>query len=193
MRDRLIAAGLMLGLAMAPARAQDAAQGALFASSFHALPAAPAIEVRPLDNSRENLALKPRFDAALQRRSISVQAGASLVLNFETEVQPMIRQGSLGTLGEARVTERDSQFRINLWSTTQDSVLQGRKGEPGHSAVRYVITATLDDGRTGQRLWQGEARYAGGDRDQGQAFAAMVPLLVGELGKTVRARSFTLD
>lgn len=193
MRASLIAAGLVLGLGMSSAQAQEPAPGALFTSSFHALPADLAVQVRPLDNSRENMDLKPRFDAALQKRAVSVQQGAGLVLNFDTEVQPMLRLGTGGTLGEARVTERDSQVRINLWSTTQDSVLQGRQGAPGHAAVRYVITVTLDDSRSGQRLWQGEARYAGSDRDQNQAFAAMVPLLVAELGKTVRARSFTLD
>lgn len=192
MRSWLFAGVLAVIVLGGQARAQEA-PGSLFASRFQTLPATLVVQVRPLDNSRENLDLKPRFDAALQQRAVSVQAGAPLVLNFETEVQPILRQGTGGTLGEARVTNRDSQLRINLWSTTQDSILQGRQGSPGHSAVRYVVTATLDDARTGQRLWQGEVRYAGGDRDQSQAFAAMVPLLVAELGNTVRARPFTLD
>jgi hypothetical protein len=188
-----VAAALIV-MAVGPAWAEDA-PGALFTSSYQALPADAAVTVRPLDNSRENLALVKQFDAALAKRAMSAQAPtAPLVLNFDTEVQPLLRPGAGLTLGEARVTNRDSQVRINLWSTTQDSVLQGRRGDAAtQAAVRYVLTATLDDARTGQRLWQGEARYAGGDRDQSQAWAAMVPLLVAELGKTVRARSFTLD
>ena len=182
-------------LAWTPTAMAQESPGALSASSFQRLPASLVVTVRPLDNSRENLSLVPRFDAALEKRSASVRQGsAPLILNFETEVQPIVRQGTGPSLGEILSNNRGSEVRINLWSTTQDSVLRGRQAQTSAQAsVRYVLTATLDDAATGQRLWQGEARYAGGDRDQAQAWAALVPILVEEIGNNVRARAFTLD
>lgn len=85
-------------------------------------------------------------------------------------------------------------MRLNFWSSTQDSVLTGRRsGEIGGSSVRYVLRATLDDRRNGQRLWQGQTSYDATSGDETTTFALMVPVLVRSLGQTIRPRSFRVE
>ncbi|MBI3453138.1 MAG: hypothetical protein HY057_10015 [Rhodospirillales bacterium] len=188
-----------LALVAGPAAGQGtydpAAPGQVHASAFAAMPADLPIAVRPLDNSTDNLRLKRRFQDALASRSIPTAPDkAPLALNFETEVQETARSRRPPSLGEFKGDNRDSQVRINLWSTTQDSVTQGRRsGGDEKTGVRFILIATLDDQRTGQRLWQGQASWDGEALDEQAAYATMAPILVEQLGQTVRQRSFRLQ
>jgi hypothetical protein len=83
---------------------------------------------------------------------------------------------------------------MNLWSNSQDSVVGGRRGaDSAFATTRYILRATLDDQRTGQRLWQGEASYTGASNDQAGTFAAMAPVLVDGFGETLRPRTFRIQ
>lgn len=178
----------------AAANAQDAgAPGQARSTSFSAFASDAAIAVRPLDNSHANLALKQSFAAALEKRALRVRdMPAPLVLNFETEVDQTIRR-SIPTLGTAAGGNRESEVRVNMWSTNQDSILRGRASELDRGMLRYVLTATLDDERTGRRVWQGEATYAGAPADEAATLAGMAAVLVEQLGQTVRQRSFRIE
>jgi CRISPR/Cas system CMR subunit Cmr4 (Cas7 group RAMP superfamily) len=122
------------------------------------------VMVRPFDNTRANLALKQKFAAALKKRSVHVDdAVAPYVLNFETEVDQTIR--------------RPAQV-----SATQD-----------RGTLRYVLTATLEEERTGRRLWQGEASYAGAPADEATTMAAMAAVLAEQVGQTVRQKNFRIE
>ncbi len=59
--------------------------------------------------------------------------------------------------------------------------------------LRYLLIATLDDERTGRRVWQGEATYSGAPADESETLAAMAEILVDQLGRTVRQRSFRIE
>jgi hypothetical protein len=198
MLNRLSIARLFAIVVLAgPAAADEpdaAAPGQARSTSFSALAADPVIAVRPLDNTHANLALQRQFAAALQKRSIRVQEmPAPLVLNFETEVDQAIRR-SIPTLATATGTNREAEARVNVWSTHQDSLLRGRANEQSDRGIlRYVLTATLDDERSGRRVWQGEATYSGAPADEAATLAAMAGILVEQLGQTVRQRSFRLE
>ncbi len=190
---RLCALAALLAGPAAANEPDAAAPGQARSTSFSAFAPDAMIAVRPLDNSRANLALKQHFAAALARRSLRVQdMPAPLVLNFETEVDQTIRR-SIPTLGTATGSNHESEVRVNMWSTNQDSVLRGRASELDRGMLRYVLTATLDDERTGRRVWQGEATYVGAPADEAATLAGMAAVLVEQLGQTVRQRSFRIE
>lgn len=199
----LVALALGWGAGVAPAAAQAPAStgdgpapGRTHASSYAPLPSGAALAVRPWDNSAANLRLKANFTDAISKRGLRLaESGAPLSLNFETEVESLSTPDTGPTLGQVQGRNHDTRVRMNFWSTTQDSVLTGRQG--GSSAnlgsVRYVLRATLDDQRSGQRLWQGEASYTANPADETTTFALMVPVLVDNLGQTVRPKAFRID
>ena len=187
--------GATLLLASSPAGADDAAisPGLAHSTNFIALSPDAAVTVRPLDNTRANLTLKQHFAAALKKRSVRVEDSSSYVLNFETEVDQTIRRAG-PTLGSVASTNRQSEVRVNVWSSGQDSVLRGQvRDQQDRGALRYVLTATLEDERTGRRLWQGEASYTGAPADEATTLAAMASVLADQLGQTVRQKNFRIE
>jgi hypothetical protein len=194
--------GLLVMLAVAPGLSPSLAQspdapppGRTHASSYAPMPAGLPIAVRPWDNTAANMRLKSKFTEALHQRGVKLaESGAPLNLNFETEVESIAVPEGGPTLGQVQARNHESRVRLNFWSTTQDSVTQGRRGnEIGNSSVRYILRATLDDQRSGQRLWQGQTTYDMTSGDETTTFALMVPVLLDGLGQTVRPRSFRVE
>lgn len=179
----------------APAAAQESASPGMARSmNFLALAPEAVVTVRPLDNTQANLVLKRHFAEALKQRAIRVDESAgSHILNFETEVDQTVRR-SVPSLASGAGTNRDSEVRINIWATHRDSVLRGRAGDQSdRGTLRYVLTATLEDQRTGRRLWQGEARYDGAPADEAATLAAMASVLAEQVGQTVRQKTFRIE
>jgi len=192
----LAVAALVLGLAPSLAQSPDGPPpGRTHASSYAPIPAGLAIAVRPWDNTSANLRLKGKFAETLAQRGVKLaESGAPLNLNFETEVESIAVPEGGPTLGQVQARNHESRVRLNFWSTTQDSVTQGRRSnEIGNSSVRYILRATLDDQRSGQRLWQGQTTYDITSGDETTTFALMVPVLLDGLGQTVRPRGFRVE
>lgn len=188
-----VLAGLLPALAAAEDSAPRVLPGETRAQSFAPFVRELGVAVRPWDNSPVNLELKRRFVDALQRRDVRVQdMPAPVVLNFETEVDEAIRSVA-PTFGEVRASNREADLRVNLWSTTQHSVLGGQVSGDERAVLRYTLTATLDDERTGRRLWEGKASYTGAAASEAAVLAAMVPVLADQLGQTVRPRRFRIE
>lgn len=193
----IVRAGVIAIVLAAPVAASEpdsVSPGQARSTSFSPLAPDLAVAVHPLDNSQANLTLKQHFAAALKKRSVRVQEmPAPYVLNFETEVDQTIRR-STPTLATAAGSNRESEVRVNVWSTHQDSLLRGRAQEmPDRGLLRYVLTATLEDESTGRRLWQGEATYNGAPADEATTLAGMARILTDQLGQTVRQRSFRIE
>lgn len=199
--------------AILPVHANDvvdpAAPGQARSTAFAQVPAGAAIIVRPLDNSDSNLRVANNFNDALNKRGLrSGDPKARYALNFDVEVQP-IRQPSPPPStadrrgspllsndlegvqpNDVRGNLDDSQFRINMGNPSLDD-LQPKRGDlTSRGSLRYVMTATLDDQQTGQRVWQGEATYANSQTEEQASLALMADALVDQLGRTVRQRSF---
>ena len=180
-------------LAATPVAADEPSPGVARSMNFLALSPDAAVTIRPLDNTRANLALKQSFAAALKKRAVRVEEqNAIYVLNFETEVDQAARRQE-PSFGSSSGSNRD-EVRINVWATRQDSLLRGRADDQvDRGTLRYILTATLEDERTGRRLWQGEASYAGAPADEAATLAAMAGVLAGQLGQTVRQKNFRLE
>jgi hypothetical protein len=164
-RDTARVATILL-LAATPAAADEpdkASPGIARSMSFLALSPDTAVVVRPLDNSRANLVLKQHFATALKKRAM-------------------------------RVDETTAPYVLNFETEVDQAIARGRPSEASdRGTLRYVLTATLDDERTGRRLWQGEASYAGAPADEATTMAAMAAVLAEQLGQTVRQKTFRIE
>jgi hypothetical protein len=150
-------------LLMAAPAAADDMPGVARSTSFLALTPNTAVVVRPLDNSRANMTLKQHFAVALKKRAM-------------------------------RVDDAAAPYVLNFETEVDQPILRGRPSEASERGVlRYVLTATLDDDRTGRRLWQGEASYAGAPADEATTMAAMATILAEQLGQTVRQKTFRIE
>ena len=190
------------GLLAAPfATAQMSDEGLLNAVAYKPFPEGAPIAVRPLDDSDENLALLRRFEGELRAGGYAVAADAALVLTFEI-------RDSVGTWSdggrrtvlelefktEAGIGGDKERLRLNLFDNVSGGMLnEGR--ERGTSIVtpsQYRVDATIDDRRSGQRLWQGWAIAYLREADGATLTRSMVPALVGSFGQTVRRQPFKL-
>jgi hypothetical protein len=174
-------------------RADPSGEATLNAVAFAPLPANTAIEVRVLDDSEENLAIKRAVALALAERGFhTMPKEAPLVLTIETgdlvgawqTPSPTERipvpddRGRLFPQGEVDVTR---QVRLPLPRTTVVTPPQ------------YRLGLTLDARTSGERIWQG---WSMADLSQGQPLdlgRAMVPKLADSIGHTVREQVFPLE
>ena len=167
--------------------------GRIMATSYMKIPVGLPVAVRPLDDSTNNLRLKTNIEAALAARRWQLQgATAPLAFNFEVEYQALGTRvpGVIRQVRPNPIVEPESQ--VERIARPEDTVLLGRSPD-GRGGVRYVLTATIDDQRSGQRLWHGEASYDGVASDEQAVLRAMVPLLVNQIGQTVRRQPFRFD
>jgi hypothetical protein len=182
------------------AAAQTPQQGLLNAVAYDPLPAQVSVNVRPLNDSDENLALKQTFETALQERGYTVAADAQFVLTFETREVA----GAWADRGRRTVIELDAhgegvggdqqRVRLNLFNSSSGGVFnRGREGgtgivTPGH----FRIDLSIDDRTNGERLWQAWAVADIGRSDGRRVSQAMVPGMVLRLGETVRQEQMDL-
>jgi len=171
------------------------APGMAYTSSYGPIPTDLPVAVRAWDNTNDSQRVKASFADALSRRGVKLgEVGSPLTLNFETEIESLAAPPGTPSLGQVQARNWDSRVRMNLWSNTQDSVFAGRRGDgSAYGTTRYILRATLDDQRSGQRLWQGEASYTGASNDQAGTFAAMAPVLVDGFGENLKPKSFRIQ
>lgn len=165
MRRRcLIAAAFAAAAGGARAQAPIIEWGQIHGTSHQPVPAGAAVAPRALDDKPENVQILRRLGDALR------QAG-----------RPVRSDGGAGlTLNFDTEIERVPQ---KLQRGINDT--RGR--------VKFALTMTVDDGRSGQRLWTGEASYLALPNDQTVIFNQLAQMLAQEIGKTSRVRGFTLE
>jgi hypothetical protein len=187
----LIALGLATTATLA--LAGPTGQAVLNAVAFEPVPAAAAIEVRVLDDSDENLAIKRELESALAGRGFPVGgASAPLVLTIDTGENV----GAWRTSSDTNVIQlKDDRGRL-FPQGTLDVTNVARLPLPSTTVVtpaQYRLGLTLDSRASGDRLWQG---WTIADLSQGQSSElaqAMVPKLAASVGETVREQSFDLQ
>ena len=149
------------------------------------------ITVSPYDDSDLNLRLKTEFEQLLRARDRNVtESDAELLLLFETETIPTDEVPRGPSLGSAQAGSAGVDVNVNVWSSTQDSVLGGRK-KPGSLGVNvFHINALLRDKASGEVVWQGDAYHELVTTDTERIARSMVPFLVDNLGRTVTHEPF---
>src|SRR3546814_4461316 len=111
------------------------------AQTFDAPGQAFSVAVSPYDDSDLNLKLKADFEAALAERwqaRMIEEAAAAFLLLFESEVVPADMAPPPPSLGSARLDGGGAEVNVNVWSSSQDSVLGGRQesNEAGTNVFR---------------------------------------------------------
>src|SRR3546814_738365 len=119
-------------------------------------------------------------------------AAASLLL-FEAEVVPADLAPPPPSLGSARVDEGGAEVSVNVWSSSQDSVLGGRQAGPDEGSNVFHINAVLRDRKSGEVVWQGDAYYVLREPESERIARALVPLLVDRIGQSVVRDPIELD
>lgn len=169
--------------------------------SYEVFDGAAAVKVVPENDSDLNLTFRSRMQDALRQSSRAVSDDGSLELLFDSSVvqgqfsttKPSLGRLKAGTdtgLGN-RSTDTGVDVEVNVWSSSQDSVLGGRKASDDKRVVnQFLITASLRDRRSGKRLWDGEVRSPMGQSDPERLGQAMIGPLIESLGRTVQNEIF---
>jgi len=162
-----------------PADAQTPPE--VVAAAYRDLPAGLAVRLELMDDSDLNLQVRDLIAGQLAADGYTVAETAPFVLQIETQTASQAADDP--SLGSFQATDRGAEIRMNLWSSTEDSLLRGRQDKVGAEA-RYRISLGLYDSRDGRYYWRGAASTT---LDQGDAAAAsrdMVPALIAQFGKT---------
>ena len=139
-------------------------------------------------------AIVGHFDVRDDDRFIAIEVeGFQLIFELRgstTRSGRFVADGpSLGRLSST--SDETSRFEMNIWSSSQDSILGGRFSErEGRTFSSFEIEAVLRERSLGEVVWEGRAIV---ETDGGQAepyVPQMVESLVRSLGQTVRERTF---
>lgn len=142
------------------------------------------LEVKSLGDTPTDLAVRDRFLAALKKAGRTVAAGAPSVLSIETATEVELPKTKGRDLGELRSNNDQTEFRVNVWSTTRDSLIGGRKdGDLPKPDRHFRVSATIHDKATGRCLWQGDAIYAMDDAGPAPLADIMARHLVAAIGQ----------
>ncbi|MCA3261469.1 MAG: hypothetical protein ING44_05985 [Telmatospirillum sp.] len=170
------------------------APGRLNAQAYRDVPATGSVRVRPYDDTRENRRLQTQIERAVERKGRRIEEkNADLALSFEIEVRQVGRAGPPQGIGSFTADRNDARLRLNLYSNSEDSLVNPRRAELGSSgSVQYTMVISLDDAR-GTRLWQGTATLLGAPGDETSAYGAMARALIDEFGQTARQKPFRVE
>ncbi|WP_340118569.1 hypothetical protein [Pelagibius sp. 7325] len=172
------------------------APGMLTTRTFSPPPQDLAVYVAPYDDSELNLKLQGDFEGRLADKlgaRVTPERTASFLFLFESEVVPAEQAPGRPSLGSARVDEGGAEVNVNVWSSSQDSVLGGRQqpGELGSSV--FHINAVLRDKASGEVVWQGDAYYDLSGPETERVARALVAPLVDKMGQSVVREPLQLD
>ena len=97
------------------------------------------------------------------------------------------------SLGRLSSNTDNTRFEMNIWSSSQDSILGGRHSDRDRRTFSsFEIEATLRERSLGEVVWEGRAIV---ETERGQVdpyVPRMVESLVQSLGRTVRDGTFPL-
>ncbi len=182
----------------APQFAQLAANGApgiVTTVALGELPAGQPVAVTPFADDDLSLSVKARFEAALRAAGWSVSDSAPLTLSFDTEMIEGRFTQAEANLGRFEANDEGVQLNLNIWSSSQDSLLGCRQkaGAPSSKANLFHMNVVLRDRESGKTLWQGDAYSEMLIADQARIAGSMVAPLTANLGRSVQAQPFDIE
>lgn len=191
----LLITGLVVPLAFSPlAWAGHIKEGVLRSVAYHPMPADQPVRVVLYDDTTENIELRRQIEDELRRAGVSIDEDSTLELAIDTEIIDRAAPESGPTMGSLEgSSETGYEARLNLWSSSRDSVFGGRKSDSTKSQTKFHLNAILRDHGTGKFLWQGDAYAVMHQVDSARVARAMVAPLVAGLGQSVTSKSFPID
>ena len=175
----------------------------LTSGELRKMPEGLPLQVTTYDDSETNLEIKEGLAEALERNGFLVSDGAPLELSFKSEIiQGRIaeRIPSLGRVGASNEqvvgnegSERGIDVQVNIWSSSKDSVLGGRKSEAGSSrSPRFHINAQLRDLDDDRVIWQADALCEMLTSNEARIIKSMVGPIASSVGRTVPRSAFDI-
>lgn len=154
------------------------------------IPERSAFRLRMMDDTELNNHIARLVTAALRGRGYEVRDDAPFVITITTETAWSDPPAG-SSLGEIDIGSGGFSVMVNLWSTTEESLLSD---PPRHPVIDrdYHIRLSIYRADRHRYLWHGEVV----DLREGQnpfiAGEPMVSALIGAMGKTVTARTIAL-
>ncbi len=173
--------------------ALTAGSGLAYSTNYQTVPQGTGLRVRALDATPTNQRLIRVVREAIGRTPTPANELSPFVLSLETEVNPI----GTGFPRDRRDVDPQGhyyQFNLPLGRRPGDTPPPGGRPLPPatQGSVQFVLTLTIDDSN-GRRYWHGQAYYTGAPDDQDAAFNGMAGILAGQIGQTIRQRSFRLQ
>lgn len=184
----------MVSLASAPeAWAGHIKEGVLRSVAYQPMPADQPIRVILFNDTVENIDIKRQIEDELRRTGASIDDDSTLELAIDTEIIDRANSESGPTLGSvAGSSEQGYEARLNLWSSSRDSVFGGRKSDSGAAETKFHLNVILRDNGTGKFLWQGDAYAVMHQVDSAQVARSMIVPMVASLGQSVTSKAFPI-
>ena len=182
--------------ARAAEQAARPASGMVTVRTFRQPAGGFTVAVSPYDDSELNLKLKSDFEAALADRwqaKVTEEAAAAYLLLFEAEVVTGEQVPKAPSLGTARVDDEGAEVSVNVWSSTQDSVLGGRQEAAPAGSNVFHIGAVLRDRASGTVAWQGDAYHVLKEPETERVARALVAPLVDKIGQSVAREPLEIE
>ncbi len=175
--------------------AADGAPGIVTTVALGRWPDGQPIAVTPFADDDLGLSVKARFEAALRAAGWPVSDSAPLTLSFDSEMIEGRFTGAEANMGRFEANDAGVQLNLNIWSSSQDSLLGGRQkaGAPSRKINLFHMNVVLRDRESGKTLWQGDAYCEMRTADPARIAASMVAPLVASLGRSVKAQPFDIE
>ena len=175
--------------------AANGAPGIVTALALGEVPPERPIAVTPFADDDLSMAVKARFEEALRGIGRGVADSAPMRLSFEIELIRGRFSRAEGSLGRFEADSGDVRLNLNVWSSSQDSLLGGRQTGTAESRRANLLhmNAVLRDRDTGKILWQGDAYCEMLSADEARIANSMVVPLTANLGRSVEAQPFDIE
>ncbi len=176
--------------------AASAAPGMVTTQAFRMPADGFTVFVSPYDDSDLHLALTADFEsrlAASGRAQPAEERAAGYLLLFDSAVIPAEQAPQRPSLGSLRADQGGAEVNVNVWSSSQDSVLGGRQTtrEVGSSVIH--MNAVLREKASGEVVWQGDAYYVLKEPETERVARALVAPLVERMGESVVREAIEID
>lgn len=167
--------------------------GQLVAFACGTMPEQAQLDVQLFDDTPREKALRDTIEGELTRDGYTVAAVGNIRVTFEGAMERDLDPSREGYLGQLRSTNRETEFRLNMWSSSGNSVIGGVQ-RPGSAAPSfYKLTVFAHDKANGRCLWQGEARHPMEGNNEADIARRLVPVVLRHFGQTVQATAFSFD
>jgi hypothetical protein len=175
--------------------APNGAPGLVTTLALGEVPPERPIAVTPFADDDLSMTVKARFEAALRQAGRTVAASAPMTLSFETKLIRGRFSRAEGSLGRFEADSGDMRLNLNVWSSSQDSLLGGSQAGAAVSRQANLLhmNAVLRDRETGKILWQGDAYCEMLSSDEARVASSMVAPLTANLGRSIEAQPFDIE
>lgn len=175
--------------------AANGAPGIVTTVALGVIPDGQPIAVTPFADDELSLSIKARFEAALRAAGRPVSDSAPLTLSFDTKVIEGRFTRAEANMGRFEANDDGMQLNLNIWSSSQDSLLGGRQkaGGPSRQVNLFHMNVVLRDRETGKTLWQGDAYSEMLTADRARLAGSMVAPLTASLGRSVTGQPFDIE